>query len=523
MAEINHRKISCFSNIKMTSFFIWIYLLITVIIYVTYSILCEVNCDVSYFLNAVKNILQGASLYKDIYEPNAPFSFYFWIVPIYLSSVLNISEILCYYIFIAIFTGVSLLLSWKLLLNVFQKSPSSLHCLIFLSLSFVFLVYPTGNLGQREHMMAVLTVPYILLCLSRLSRFPVDNKISLISGVLAGMGLAFKPHFCLLPLIVEFYLRAIGRVRVDWRRPELTGMLGFLVIYHVLWFWYIDGYGNMLKLAWHSQWAYYININYLTFTSHAIPFAITTILFIYYIIFYSISRTEKNIISLMYVVVVYYFIITLLQRKGFPYHFYPTIVASSILSPLIIYRMLQRKIRSCNLDRLIVLGLIIMLLLGMTKVYWHYHIYRQGEIPRLITLAKQFAEGKNFYFISTYVRPGFPVVSHARTSWPYHFTHLWPLPARYKDFHPGTQRHPFHPLDGMDEIEQFVFATVIEDLLNHPPALLVVDRRPTQLGFNFIGFDYLAYFSQDKRFSRMLAGYDLIEKVGFFSVYRKRE
>lgn len=521
MTESNHNKLSSYNNIQIYPNIVWIYLLLIIITYATYGLLCEVNCDVSYFLNASKHILQGALLYKDIYEPNSPFGFYFWTIPVYFAGVFNVSEILCYYIFIALNTGVSLLLSWKLLSDVFQEYPSSLPRLIFLSLSFVFLVYPTGNLGQREHMMAILTVPYILVCLSRLSRFPVDNKISLASGVLAGMGMAFKPYFYLLPIIVELYLRTIGRVRFNWRRLELVGILGFFSIYHILWFRYLDGYSNMLKLAWHSQWGYYIHGIYLILTFHTTPFIFASILVISYIALYDIPIIEKDLIGLLYAIIIYYIIMAVLQRKGYPYHYYPSIVISYILSPLIIYRMLQLK-TGRYLDKFITIYLLTILLLGMGKVYSHYQMYRQGVIPRLITIAKQYAEGKNTYFISTYVRPGFPVVSHARTSWPYHFTHLWPLPARYKDFIPDT-RHPFHPVDRMDKIEQFVFKTVIEDLLNNPPALLVVDQRPTQLGFNFLGFDYLAYFSQDERFLGMMAGYDLIERVGYFAVYRQRK
>src|SRR5690606_37448664 len=73
--------------------------------------------------------------------------------------------------------------------------------------------YPGSEYAQREHLMIVATLPYLLLAQARIERHETARSLVLSTALFAAVGFALKPHFLMIPLLVE----ALVVVNIGWR------------------------------------------------------------------------------------------------------------------------------------------------------------------------------------------------------------------------------------------------------------------------------------------------------------------
>ena len=67
-----------------------------------------------------------------------------------------------------------------------------------------------------------------------------------------------------------------------------------------------------------------------------------------------------------------------------------------------------------------------------------------------------------------------------------------------------------------------LFSTVVDDLLRARPAVLIVDEAEYKGAFYWRRFDYLEYFSRDRRFADFLRQYEPFSRVDAFRFYRRK-
>jgi hypothetical protein len=79
-------------------------------------------------------------------------------------------------------------------------------------------------LGQREHLLIILTLPYLVLLTSRFTDRPCVTSKAFAIGLLGVLGFALKPYFLIVPVALEIYLMIKHRSLVTWLRPENLGL-----------------------------------------------------------------------------------------------------------------------------------------------------------------------------------------------------------------------------------------------------------------------------------------------------------
>lgn len=142
-----------------------------------------------------RQMLNGATLYRDIIEVNPPL--WFWLaVP---QAALGLEADHTVRLF---FVGAIALSLW--LIPAKYRLPSLA----------AFAVLPLIDFGQREHFTLIATAPYVFLAARRASgesgRYPV------LIGVLAAVGFALKPYFVVVPIAIELALwRSTPRFRPE--------------------------------------------------------------------------------------------------------------------------------------------------------------------------------------------------------------------------------------------------------------------------------------------------------------------
>lgn len=222
-----------------------LYFLIPITAYgVLYLILSQtsrsISHDVALFLEIGNRILDGQLPYVDFYEINFP-------MIQYLSTIFALgSRITGANIIIVTHIMTWLLIGWSALSSYFlTKRVTNDHHLPYI-IPTTLIIFSTAlhipfidgsEFAQREHLFMLLFLPFVLIRLHQWQTAPNQSGRywRFIYGFIAAVGVAIKPHFAIIPILIELYGWSIHR---DWRRLLRAEIYGFatLVILHVLYF-----------------------------------------------------------------------------------------------------------------------------------------------------------------------------------------------------------------------------------------------------------------------------------------------
>src|SRR5581483_2686228 len=120
------------------------------------------NHDVGAVLQWSGRMLAGERLYVDINDVNPPLIYWLNLIPAGLARAAQLAAPRAFVLTVLATIAGMLLLARPL----FHKlaPPGSFTALALPGLAlFVLLVYPQTSFGQREHLLAILTLPYLLL------------------------------------------------------------------------------------------------------------------------------------------------------------------------------------------------------------------------------------------------------------------------------------------------------------------------------------------------------------------------
>src|ERR1700733_1000339 len=160
--------------------------------------------DPAWLIHGTEVFLSGGKLYRDVFELNPPLIFYLTVPPVWLANRLHVFDVSVFIIHVFFLISISLSSIWALLRRDASLSPLVRNGFVLAS-AVTLAIYPAGNFGQREHLMLVLSLPYLFLIASRSRRIDCSRSLATIIGTLAALGFALKPHFLIVPATVELY------------------------------------------------------------------------------------------------------------------------------------------------------------------------------------------------------------------------------------------------------------------------------------------------------------------------------
>ena len=182
-------------------------------------------------------ILQGQLSYVDFFDTQPPLIQYLNVPVAWAARALHVNPI-------PVFTAaITLLAAWAawMTMRITRAMPEAtlLDRLVLLSIPLgpCALNPAASNIGQREHLFLLFYLPLMMLRICRAEKWaPPRAATAFLIGLLAGPGIALKPHFLLPVAAVEAVL--LWRTR-SWRSlaaPEFAGLAAFFAIYacHVL-------------------------------------------------------------------------------------------------------------------------------------------------------------------------------------------------------------------------------------------------------------------------------------------------
>lgn len=190
------------------------------------SLSWDVSADCAAYLEMGRRISQGAVPYVDFIDTNPPLIMYLNVIPAILGPTLGTSEIVAFRLLVTAIILLSALMIGHVLNRTLEdaRTAAILYPMI-LTVGVAMAFDP--RVGQREHLFAMLYLPYLFVRWSRGYEIPLRGSFTITAGLLAGVGASIKPHFLIVAVTVEAYLLLRHRRLGSFVRPEC---MAFLVV-----------------------------------------------------------------------------------------------------------------------------------------------------------------------------------------------------------------------------------------------------------------------------------------------------
>jgi hypothetical protein len=475
----------------------------------------SIDHDVAWHLYAADRMLHGDRLYVDLIEYNLPWIYYLSMPAVLASRVTAMSPQIAFKMFVLLLIALSVSLSIRVTSRALCHNWES-RALWYGALLFTTLIAIGGNFGQREHLFVVLALPYVLSVAGRIEGEEMGWVRMSIIGAMAALGMALKPHFLLVGVVLELYLlMARGRRRVTWR-PELLVGLMVLVGLGLIMAVSSREYFGVAKLASQTLHAYDRPLLDLARQPRMIASVVGMVASLL-IPAFGPSTWVRKVCTIGAAVSV---LLVFVQRRGWGYHVYPAIsftglsLAIALIDAMQYSQVLQR-VRSIGV--IIALGLVLTLVCARLNF-----VVRKHDLPisagyaKLVETVKVHARGGYIMMFSSSMYPGFPLVNDTGASWAARFPFLWPLPGSRPQTWNG-QPHP-RPEAERKEVERYVVECVVTDLVRRAPTVVIVDESRIKQGFH-APFDYVEFFLADEGFRQVWKVYSPCASIGNYRVY----
>jgi hypothetical protein len=452
------------------------------------------NADVAWYLYAGQRILDGARLGDDIVEVNAPLIIVLSMGVEALARSLDCSAITLLPWLVTALSCASLAACAR----IAQKWPAAVRQSFLIALAFVLFIDIGGMVGQREHLLVILVMPYVCSLVRLADREPIAAPHAVAIGFVAAIGFALKPFFVPAWLALEAYVAIRRGVGVVWR-PQAVAMTATLSLYAL---------GVVLWTPEYFTFAAESLLLYRAYQPYGdVPVVLSTslgyVLLAILLAFRGARSIARSLIDVCAILAILLSVAVFLQDKGWHYQWYPATALATILFGVTAgaFAARSRFVTAAGVQG--IAALIAILLAARTYSFWTIDPPERQELEALV---QRHARDEAILALSSHLHVGFPLVNEADVRWASRYPTMWQLPA-FRDRSTTTECR--------SQERRFLDA-VLADLASARPALLIVDSVPPTPSLT--EFDYLEYFAQDPRLASVLADYRFFQRIGRYRI-----
>ena len=481
------------------------------------------GADTGFLLDEAARVLGGAPLYAHIVDVNPPLIVGFNMTAVLCARFFGISEILAYRLgcIAAVFAGLALAV-W--LLRRLLPDEIVLRRGIVLLLVFVLFNLPGQDFGEREHLLLLLALPYLLLAAARAIGREIPASHAVVIGLLAGAGLTIKPHFVLLWLAIEGYLRLTRRV-APWAVTPETGVIAvFLGLFGIGMLIWAPAYLGLVRLLA----GLYTRFQYVPFWQLMLTGRGAALTLFAVLTWLALRRHARHpgLLDVFALGALVSLIASAAQQKEFRYHFYPSFALALVLLGMVVrdaggsprnwargvYRIVTVSVLATAVVAVLVQNAVSAMRLGKDA--------EQVHLERMLPVVRPLAAGHSVYVLSYHIGSAYPLINYSGARSASRFPQLWLFPALYMDQLVGTGPLRYRSPDEMSPSERFLNQAVFEDLRDERPRVLIILQHARDLPVNgFRRLDYVEYFRRDPRIANLLDRYQLVTDLGDYLIY----
>ncbi|MGE0714254.1 MAG: hypothetical protein AB7P02_02325 [Alphaproteobacteria bacterium] len=473
----------------------------------------------------------GDRLYVDLVDVNPPLVFILGLVPVLVHRLTGISEPSA---LIATVLGSSVLASWvtwRLLAvrsRAMGRGETGVFTAMLVPLALLFALLTPGELGQREHLMVVFTIPYVMLTALRLEGRDLPARVTVAIAVAAALGFALKPFFLVVPALLEVFVLAV-RGRRAFRDPVPWAMAA-------VWAAYVAGsalfFPEYHRTILPMTFEYYSRLGdsspMVAFNRGFLPVE-AGIAVLAAVAGLTVRSRPAQCMALFAIGAA---VTTVIQGKGWSHQWLHADLGFILLAAAVVAAAVERYGPADLLRRRRLGATLVVAMLAFAYVAanndappW-FRVDRMGydgRLGRQIDLVKaEAAPGDPVLALSPGIYPFFPMLNYTGTRMAMPYMSMWVLQGVYKNCPAGGGAQAYNAPDAMAPAERRVYESVTEGLIANKPRVVIVDRVPGMPTCGGKVFDYLAYFLQNPRFATEFLNYDLYKAFDRYIVYRRR-
>lgn len=485
-----------------------------------------INHDTAVLLYISKAWLSGSRLYVDAIDINTPLVFVVHLLPEAIARLTGIQGTTILVALLGLGIAGSFITCRKVLAASLDPAHATADALLPLLLLFLLIVYPNNMFAQREHMMLVLAMPYLLVASGRADGEQLSTRLKIATGIMAGIGFAMKPYFLGIPLFVELYVASQLTLRRSLADPSPWAVFAICVAHGLFAIIVTPEYFTIalpLARAFYSEVSQWSMIDLAISANLGPPTFILPLLGIT-----AFVAVRSHMARIIFLAGVGGLVSAYAQGKGWPYHALPAQAFTLLLVGVIIAHVMDHvvwpKRRDTRPAKLFAAALMLLVFYqeGLhSRPFFKQLEYKGSDLQRLMHVVKQEARNDRMLVLSPGIYPMFPLLNYLNMKMTMRFESMWLLQGAYS----GCQE--FAPLynspDTMSRAEEFVFRSVAEDFYKKKPSLLIVDNVPGIPRCQGEAFNYLDYFSRNPLFAKRFEDYDRALDLDRYTIYRRRD
>lgn len=485
--------------------------------------------QISYLMEA-RRALGGQVLYgSHLAETNPPVIIWFSAIPMALAHHVHRLEADWFRLLVsALMCGSTV---WTVQILRRTRMLQRFEAVLLFTLLLVWAELPpaASDFGQREHLLVLFLLPYVLTVATGASKsLPIAERVAV--GLAASVGIWFKPHNILVVLALQLFVCVWERRWRSLMAPEFTAMIGgnLLILGAALWFAPLY-FTHTLPLLKDTYWALGTETA-LSLARDQHVYNAVVVLFVG--LWLGLRRRMWNPAAAPALLVcsVSASIAFDIQHIGWAYHRYPHIALMEIAVAYFGADLLDGWIAAADFNP-VVYGLALIVCLGICSLGAVRILRRTLRDARrhypptaLDAVLRQCAPEETVYVFSTGV-PAMATTYRHNLTWGSRFAHLWMLPALVQnELGPAGPDAPFKRLSTqrLAEISTIQREESAEDLDYWKPAMVLVQQctaaKPCQ-GLEDKNFSILAWFLQGREFASAWSHYQRQFSVDGFDVY----
>ena len=353
----------------------------------------RIGADVAWLTQAAEHFLRGQSMVEYFFETNPPLSVLIYL-PVALLKQLGLSSWTALNIFVLTLTVFSFFSSRYFLR--FWDIPPIIKSLFLLGFFFVVTCLSSFDYGQRDHMLAIMLLPFVLGQLSITFGHKPNSPFRLLTFILVSPFILIKPHYGLIPTAVLIHrLIKTRSLKLVLDSDFIVLALATLSYIAVVLLVFPDFVSVILPATFDLYASEFSGSSTLVYFICALSFAVLGIALASYI---SNDQTLKSFLTIFSILAALLLIPYLVQHKGFRYHLLPYL---SVLIPVMIcsiYAILPFE-KNPRLKRIFYFDVAMLLIAGSVFVIRGSLTFNHTYVDNNVIAQKiaETPEGSSFY------------------------------------------------------------------------------------------------------------------------------
>jgi hypothetical protein len=464
-----------------------------------------VGTDVGWYLVAVRKWLGGAELYSDIVEVNPPLAFYLVVPANWLENISGLGSQSAFFIYVSILAALSLIWCCRIVLAAGLRPIPAI--MMALALFVALLIVPYTDFGQREHFMLAFALPYLVMSALFAERNNLSAAERFAIGTLAVIGLALKPYFLAMPVLVTVARMVLGgsfrqAVRIVFSPENLAIGIGCVAYLALIWI----RHPVYLETVLPQVKAIYIGVGHdyafwMRLAAAALFLGTPPVLFA---LARSAERPNATMIVLL-AAISGFTVSHLVQGKGWHYHFLPAlaciVIAASFYAGLSLTERKRPLVPALALLTAIYLGVVNPLAKG---------VYDHPEMQLILASHQDRLEGRRIASWTPRIEISFPLVNVTGAQWASRYAYLWPLSGALQTI--AANDDPQVKKDATQIIET-VRGHIVDDLIALRPDIILISGAEAE--------KYRIFLDTDPRFDAAFAPFSRVDVIEGIEIWER--